>query len=1494
VTKPQRLAHAFLRMRRHPELKRWAVLPFLARKVPSLFLFFSMLILSPALFAQSAMGGQGGIADENFIRLEHSTPLSSTQATDLGRVEPGKRINRILLMLTPSAEKEASLKTLIDQQQNPASPNQHHWLTPAEFGARFGPDVADLQRAQNWLETSGFTVTAIAKGGQWIEFGGTASQVETAFRTEIHAYALAGKQYVANAMDISLPASIARISHGLVSLNNFPKRPPTQLHAGMVGINAQGQKVKISPDLTAAGTSNTFYLAPGDFASIYNTKPLLTSGTDGTGISIAVTAQSDIELTDVESFRQIFSLKTNDPNIILSGPDPGIASPIDQQEATLDVEWAGAVAPGATINLVIAGTTESTNGVDLAAAYAVDNQVAPILTYTYGSCEQLLQTSGNAFYNALWQQAAAEGITVLVATGDNGSAACDAVNPGVATSQGLSVNGAATTPFNVAVGGTQFNDTASPATYWSANNNADYSSALGYIPESAWNESCDPSQVVGPTNCFFSSNNFSTLAGGGGASTVYTKPSWQTGNNVPSDGARDIPDVALAAASGHDDIVYCNSLGGTACQINAQNQVVGLTLVGGTSASTPAMAGILALIEQKNGAFQGQINYTLYKLAQNTGASCNSSTQLNPSAQNSCLFYDVTSGNNAVPCAGGSPNCSSTLAGTDGFLTGQTTGPGYDLATGLGSINANNLANNWASVTFLPSQTQLQIPTPAFAHGTPILVSGSVAPASGTGTPTGSISLQTSAYGNADTLPLNNGSFSSSTVRDLPGGSYQLSAHYGGDATYGVSSSNPVTVSVTPEASTTTLTSPGLQSGATPYGNPIELVVSVQGNSGAGIATGSVTLQDGSTVVGIYPLDSDGSAHIFTGLGSSYSFPVGSHSLTVIYSGDNSFNASTSAAVSFTVGKASPVVIVGVNTASATVTEPIGARVEVAGFGSAIATGTVQFIVDGATYGSSIPLVTGGFSGPQAQASTLITGLKAGPHSIGASYDGSADPNFLSASNPNAQPVTITPAPGATTATTLAPVTLPINIGDTGTFKVTVSPTASTGTVTLWDAVGPRTSAAPLTGGTATISFAWPQAGTTSLYAVYSGDNTKAASSSAASTFTVKQGATQVAVAAPSQITSTQQVSIIASVTGLTSSGQPAGGTLVTPTGSVEFWDSLNGGAAQLLATQSLTVGAAHIGTYGLRTKLPIGSNSISVQYLGDTNWLPGNSASVTINSTQSADFTVTESPSPLPVTSGSAGSATITVTPSGGFTGSVVLTCPTGTFPIAGYTCGFTPSVTVSITNASAGAATLNLTPPAAAASAVSAASNTSTKANGPTSAIALLSLIAGIFLLAFVALNSVDSKSVRQITFATGCVLCVVSVVMGCGGGGGGGGGGGNKVPSTTTLTSSNLRIGYQTPITFTVKITANSTPAGQVQLIDNGQIYSSGVVSAGIATFQTTTLPIGVHVITAQYSGDSATLPSTSAAITQTVTGPVPLQITATSGNTSHSVSFTVQMN
>src|SRR5208282_980023 len=372
-------------------------------------------------------------------------------------------------------------------------------------------------------------------------------------------------------------------------------------------------------------------------------------------------------------------------------------------------------------------------------------------------------------------------------------------------------NGVASTPYNVAVGGTEFADGAQAATYWNGTNAENYSSAIGYIPEAAWNESCDPGQPVSGTNCTFQSGNFSLLAGGGGASTVYPKPVWQAGTGVPADSARDLPDVALAAASGHDEAVFCTSLEGSPCQIDGQQQVVGLTLVGGTSASTPEMAGILALVEQKNGTFQGQVNYVLYRLAQTNGNSCNSSNETNPTAQTSCVFYDVTSGSNAVPCAGGTLNCSSAQSGTNGFLTGELAGPGYDLATGLGSVNAANLVAAWKNVVLAQSQTTLQASSASFAHGTAVTLNGSVAAAgTGNGTPTGAVSLKTDQYGDpAQPLPLASGGAFSGTVSDLPGGQYDLFAYYAGDATFAASTSGVLAMNVTPENSVTTLAASG-------------------------------------------------------------------------------------------------------------------------------------------------------------------------------------------------------------------------------------------------------------------------------------------------------------------------------------------------------------------------------------------------------------------------------------------------------------------------------------------------------------------------------------------------------------------------------------------------------------------------------------------------------------------------------------------------------------
>jgi subtilase family serine protease len=734
------------------------------------FLLLSLAALSalaspPVAKAQSDAAASVQYSPASTVRLEHTTHPLATPANAVGRVESSRKLERMLLVLATPASQEEQLAALLDAQQNPRSPNYHRWLSAKEFGAQFGASDADVQDVRAWLEGAGFTVSAVSAGKRWLEFSGTAAQVESAFQTQMQYYGVRRKTYLANATDLAVPAELSGIVRGVASLNNF-------------GRTATVHEVSYNSATSAS------YVTPSDFAAIYNTKPLLSSGVDGTGAAVAVVSQSQIKLADAQQLRQIFQLKANHPNVLLSGPDPGVATEPDADEALLNVEWVGAVAPGATIDLVVAGSTDTTSGIDLAATYAVDNRVAPILVYSYGSCEQALGSAGNAFYNALWRQAAAEGMTVLVAAGDSGVAGCDDPSAGAPAALGPAVNGVASTPYNVAVGGTEFVGSTNLAGY-SNSTNGDYSSAIGYLPEATWNESCDPAQTASASNCALGNRNFSLLAAAGGPSTIYAKPVWQAGAGVPADGMRDLPDVALAAASARGGYVFCSSLVADGCQTDAQGELANPTLVPDTSVSTPAMAGILALIEQKNGVFQGQVNPVLYRLAQIQGNSCDSSNQTNPTASTACVFYDITSGNNSVPCAGSSPGCSSKTSEVSGELQGYSAGPGYDLATGLGSLNAANLAAAWS---------EGKAPVPEQSTGS-FTVSAN------------SISFTAGSPGNATVTITPSGGFSGSVALACPTGGTSLPAGYNcafGSSTVQVGGGAPTTTALNLTLASTT------------------------------------------------------------------------------------------------------------------------------------------------------------------------------------------------------------------------------------------------------------------------------------------------------------------------------------------------------------------------------------------------------------------------------------------------------------------------------------------------------------------------------------------------------------------------------------------------------------------------------------------------------------------------------------------------------------------
>jgi len=543
---------------------------------------------------------------------------------DEGIVNTDLSLQRMLLALQPTPAQQAELDALVEAQQDPASPEFHQWLVPAEFGARFGANEADLAQVIAWLTAHGFVIDEIPAGQRLIVFSGSAGQVFDAFHTEIHHYRVNGTMHIANLQDPQIPAAFAGVVRGVVSLHDFRRGAQMRIRSDAVS----------APDYSAG---STHYVFPADFAAIYNLNPVYGGGITGAGATIAIAGRSNIDLSDVAAFRSIAGLPANAPTVVLEGADPGLVAK-DQDESTLDVEWSGAIAPDANVKLVVAASAATTDGVDLAAAYIVNHATAPVVSISYGSCEQEMGVAELAFYNDLWEQAASEGISVFVASGDAGAAGCATG----ADSRGseMAVNGLCSSPYATCVGGTEFNDDSNTAAYWSGTNSANYGSALGYIPEVVWNESA----ANGGTGMW---------ASGGGASVVYEQPVWQANASgaAEADGMRAVPDVALAAAD-HD--------GSFAIVKGAR------FIVSGTSVATPDFAGLMALVVAKqNRAAQGNVNSVLYAMA--GGAH-------NP-------FHATQSGNNSVP-------------GVGGFTASGST---FNLATGLGSVDGALLVDNWGA-----------------------------------------------------------------------------------------------------------------------------------------------------------------------------------------------------------------------------------------------------------------------------------------------------------------------------------------------------------------------------------------------------------------------------------------------------------------------------------------------------------------------------------------------------------------------------------------------------------------------------------------------------------------------------------------------------------------------------------------------------------------------------------------------------------------------------
>jgi len=601
------------------------------------------------------------IDDAQAVTLTGNLPPLARAEFDQGEANPETQLDWMVLELEPSAAQQAELDALVDAQHDPASPLYQRWLTPQEYGARFGLSAQDLAQISAWLQGHGLQIQEIAASNRLIAFSGTAAAVEETFHTAIHRYLVDGVSHLANSEEPQIPAALEGIVGGVVTLNDFRRTSEIAERKMLtnsrdnhrpIRLAGQERQGEVKP-LYSSGS--THYLMPADYSTIYDLNPLYTGGTTGVGTSIAIVGRSNINVSDVTAFRTAAGLPANNPSILLVSANPGLVAG-DQDESTLDVEWSGAVAPAAAVKLVVGESTGATDGVDLSAQFIVNHTTAPVVSVSYGTCEQHMGSTELAFYNGLWEQAASQGMSVLVAAGDAGAAGCD--SGGDSTGSGLAVNGLCSSPYSTCVGGTEFNEGSDSAEYWSATNTTSDGSALSYIPEEVWNESA----LDG------GSGLWST---GGGTSVVYPQPSWQKGVTGSDSGMRSVPDVAMAAA-GHDGfILYENG---------------SYWIISGTSAAAPSFAGVMALVvNAKNGVGQGNANTGLYPLV---GAAHNP-------------FHPTPSGNNSVP-------------GVTGFTA---SGGGYNLATGLGSVDGAVLVDQWGPATGGPQSADFAM-TPSATSGT--------------------------------------------------------------------------------------------------------------------------------------------------------------------------------------------------------------------------------------------------------------------------------------------------------------------------------------------------------------------------------------------------------------------------------------------------------------------------------------------------------------------------------------------------------------------------------------------------------------------------------------------------------------------------------------------------------------------------------------------------------------------------------------------------------
>jgi subtilase family serine protease len=884
----------------------------------------------------------------------------------------------MLLLLEPASAQRQALDAELANQQNRKSPEFHHWLTPSQFAEAYANSASDVAAVATWLASEGFEVAPLPAGRGWIEFSGTVAQIEQAFQTRVQSVASRGGTRLALGEATSVPAALRPVIHGLVSLDGVLAEPAI---TSLASVQSPAAELRAATSVSGAEA-----LTPQLATQLLHLDAVHAKGDTGSGETIAIAARSSVPAEDVAAFRAAFGLPANAVVVIPNGFDPGRNG--DEGEAVISASWAGAAAPGALIVLVPAATTSATDGIDLSLAAIVDQQLAHTVAVGFSACEARLSESRQAFYGALYRQASAQGMAIVAASGDSGASACHAAGTQAAVTSGYGVNALASTPWNTAVGATAFADTGSTAR----------PPALA-----AWSPS-DPSDPA--------------FAGGGGESALYSVPAWQP---LPAKDTADpagryarlLPDIALPTALDNGvnrGLVFCMSPSGSA----ACNAVRG----GGSAVAAALFAGVAAIIAEKNGA-QGNLAPTLYALSRGAG-----------------IFEDVEQGNARLACSAGSPGCDAT--GKIGFEAAY----GYDLASGLGSIDVQTLLNYWGraaaagsdaagiSVSVTPT-----VPNTTYNPTALITLTANVISLTGGATPTGTVVFADASTGtnlnpSGTTLDAN-GVANYTFTSGLKTGGNNITGIYSGDSTYASVTSQSLVVNVQPsDTSLTTIPSTAKPTAGLPFSVTVSIAV-VSPPQGTVPPTGKVTLNvDGLPTA---------TASLVTANGTTTAtFPsvtinaAGDHPLQTVYAGDSNYKASTATPVTVTIGKGATVTALTATPATLTAGVPESftatiAPVSVAAGTTYTITGTVSFY-DGTTLlGTAVV---------NANSATLgnITLSPAVLHTVSAIYSGDGS---WAASTSNA--ITLQSALLPDTAT------LAVNINTTGpgqvvTLTATVTP----------------------------------------------------------------------------------------------------------------------------------------------------------------------------------------------------------------------------------------------------------------------------------------------------------------------------------------------------------------------------------------------------------------------------------------------------------------------